>query len=292
MKGLYTFLIVGAGLALLRMGLYFLDFPNPAMAQVVSLLVSAVFLAVPIFALYRAASDQWSAGKAACLLVIGVIVHIGCVLLARAAFGGRGFGDVALGALAQFGLMTWCVGLGALLACLIRDKNLLLPVAAFLAGFDIFLIFAPITPTKIIMQVSPQFFKNVTYVVPTFGAQELARIGPADFFILAMLFVVLFKFDMKNQATFRWIVPVLVVYLLVVLLLGEVTLGRFSLGMLPALLPIGLTVLLVNREEFSMTTQEKISTLVVCFVAIAMAVAAFVIPEPKPVIVPPTTQAN
>ncbi|HRJ27321.1 MAG TPA: hypothetical protein PLO61_07420 [Fimbriimonadaceae bacterium] len=280
-SGLRVFLMIGAALTLARVGLFFVQFQSPQVAYLLSLGVSALFLALPIIALFRAAADRWTPARGAILLILGVLLHAGGLALASSLFRGQGLGGVALSALAQWGLMLWCVGLGALLACLIRDKNLILPIAAFLAGFDVFLIFAPVTPTKAILEGMPQFFEKVTYVVPTFGAEELARIGPADFFILSMLFIVLFKFQMKTIETFRWMIPILVAYLLIVLVLGDVTIGRFSFGMLPALLPIGLTVLWINRGEFQLTREERNATYGVCVLALGLAISAFLLPTPK-----------
>ena len=66
---------------------------------------------------------------------------------------------------------------------------------------------------------------------------------------------------MRPRATLYAIAPVLIVYLGIVLLAPNVWLGPIRLAALPALLPIGLTVLGVNRREFSLLPDERAITL-------------------------------
>lgn len=168
--------------------------------------------------------------------------------------------------------MLWTAGLGALLALLLKDRNMLLPVAAFLAGFDMFLVFAPTGPVQTLMAQAPETFRAVTYRVPTVGSPEpIAFVGPADFIFLGLFFVALHRFGMRTRETLIWVVPALLAYLFVVILFGDATLGPVSLGALPALLPIGLVVLLVNRKEFRLTRSEKAATWAVVALAIGLA---------------------
>lgn len=276
-KGVLLLLIVAGILALLRIGTAYASV-TPSFAMVLSVVTTILFVAVPILAIFRAASDAWTARLGFGLLAVGVAAHIGGVVLARYLLHDQGFLAVLLIALAQSGLLLWCVALGALLALLIKDKNLLLPVAIFLAGLDVFLVVAPIGLTKQIVEKNPELFRSVAYAVPKVSTGPapgvivpMAFIGPADFFFLAMFFVALFRFHMRTGETFRWIVPVLLAYLMVVMGFGSVQLGPISLAMLPALVPIGLTVMLVNRKEFHLAKDEKVATIGVGVIALALA---------------------
>lgn len=259
-------------------------------AAIVSLLATVVFVAAPILALFSAARFEWTALHGAFFLVGGVIAHAGGYLLAEKVLGGRGGGAVVLLALAQTGLMFWCLGLGALVAQRITDRNLLLPIALFLAGFDMFLVFSPTGPTKILVQQKPEVFQAVAMSVPRVATSEeavgavqvMAYVGPADLFFLAMFFIALFKFRMRTRETLIAIIPVLVGYLAIVLFLGGVRIGGVSLAMLPALLPIGATVLLVNAREFRLTTQEKVSTAIVGVLAVGMALFGLALANRRP----------
>lgn len=282
--GLGTFFAVLVALFLLRILAANLALPLAA-AGLASLLATFVFVAAPILALFSAARFPWTARSALVFLVIGVALHAGGYLVAERVLGGRGIGAVILLSLGQAGLMLWCLGLGALVSQKISDKNLLLPISIFLAGFDAFLVFAPTGPTKVLVEQRPEVFEAVAMQVPriptpetaTGAVQALAYVGPADLFFLAMFFVALFRFDMRTRTTFLAILPVLFAYLLVVLFLGHVRLGPVSLAMLPALVPIGLTILIVNWREFRMTAQEKALTAVVGLLAVGLAAAGFIL---------------
>lgn len=297
--GTRMLLIVAGVLALLRIGTAYLAVPA-GLATFLSVLATLIFVAWPILAIFRAAGDRWDAKTGFILLGIGVALHLGGVLVARFGLHDQGPGAVFLIALAQSGLLLWCVALGALLSMLIRDKNLLLPVAIFLAGLDMFLVFAPVGIARQIVEKNPELFKSVAYTVPKVATGEptgmivpMAFVGPADFFFLAMFFVAICRFNMRVHETLKWIVPVLLGYLAIVMLAGGVRIGPISLGMLPALLPIGLTVLLVNRKEFKLAKDEKAATVVVGLIAVALAGLAIWMSlkasKPGPQVVPSTT---
>ena len=63
----------------------------------------------------------------------------------------------------------------------------------------------------------------------------------------------------------------LVLYLLVVVFAGDARIGPLSLGMLPAMVPIGLTVLLVNWREFKLQGQEIAGVVLVTVLAAGLA---------------------
>ncbi|HRF58748.1 MAG TPA: hypothetical protein PLH94_02405 [Fimbriimonadaceae bacterium] len=286
-RPLAVFGIVVAVLFVLRIALAYVTVPL-GVAQVGSVLISILFVAAPILALFAAAEYGWTAKSAGLAVAIGVGLHAGGVLLAKA-LGESGFVAVTLLSAGQAGLMIWCLGLGALLMSLIKDKNLLVPVAIFLAGLDMFLVFSPTGPTKVLVETRPELFQSVAMSVPKVVATApeaprgvmaaMAYVGPADLFFLAMFFVALFRFQMRTRQTLAWIIPVLALYLLVVLIAGDVQLGPVSLRALPALLPIGLTVLLVNAREFQMTRSEKLSTLFAAGLAVGVAALGLILAQ-------------
>lgn len=243
------------------------------LVEPLNLLATTIFIAGPIIGLFFAGSYRWQPPVAIAWFLAGVATHIGGYLLASGPLGPTASAQVALAA-ANTGLVFWCTGLGALLSFAIRDRNLMLPMAAFLAGFDVFLVTAPITFTTRTLATAPQTFAAISYSVPRFGTIEpLARVGPADIMFLAMFFVALHRFGMQARRTLAWILPVLIAYLAVVVFLGDVAIGPVKLSALPALLPIGATLLLVNRREFKLTRSEAYSTLGVCLLAALIAAA-------------------
>jgi hypothetical protein len=265
-SGLLIFFCVLVFLALVRVLLGYVAVPLQ-LVMPTTLAATVLFISAPIFALYFAAKYRWTAKSAMIFLLVGLVIHLGLGLLVGAKLlGGKGFAAAVCLALApQVGLVMWCVGLGALLAALLKDRNLLIPVSIFLAAFDIFLVLTPLGPTKQILQQMPNVLPAVAYSLPKASAAptqgpvgQFAYIGPADFLFMGMFFVALYKFGMKARETAYWLIPTILVYLLLALLLGPV----------PLLVPIGLCVLAVNAKEFSLNKEEKISTAAVAVLGV------------------------
>lgn len=273
-SGLRLFLLMLGGTALLYLAMGFLVVPFRYLTAA-TYVVSVLFIALPILALFAGANFKWTWKSALFAIVAGVAAQaIGRIAADRIP------NPVAAGAvfaISQTGLIAWCLGLGAFLASLLKDKNLLLPLAIFLALFDVWLVFVPEGPVGQIARGSQATLSKVAYVVPrpatiaTGGrAAPQAYVGPADFVFLAMFFVALYRFEMNPRRTFKAVLPVLVLYLLTVLALGWVHIGPISLRAMPALLPIGAVVLAMNWREFKLNQEEKLSTLLIAVLGIAI----------------------
>lgn len=274
------------GLIALRLLIGTVQVPTGAVIPL-SLVVSIVFVAAPIYGLFRAASTTWTWKLAALFLAGGLLVWASGPLLAGVLrTSPLAFGVVS--ALSQQAIVAWCLAIGAMIALLLKDRNLLLPVAIFLALFDLWLVFAPEgVVNQTVVQGSGQALAAVGYQIPkpqtapTGGyAAPMAYVGPADYLFLAMFFVALFRFNMRTRKTFQVAVPVLAAYLLVVLLFGWVELGPIRLGALPALVPIGAVVLIVNRKEFQLRADELQATLVLALVGGAFVTWRIFSPRP------------
>jgi hypothetical protein len=259
-KGLGVYWILTAVLFVLRLVLGFATVPVP-LAFGLSILATVVFLGLPIYALFRASEHAWTAKQAGLFLAVGALVHLGGAVLLSTVMPATGFGTVVVQSFVQVGIAVWTLGLGALVALMIKDKNLILPIALFLAGLDVFLVFCPVAPTARFVKQNPALFHSMAVSIPSAraatpvpkGAEIVnqAFVGPADLLFMAAFFVALSKFKMRVRETVKWLLPVMVGYLLVVMS------PSLRLNMLPALVPIGITVLIVNRREFHMTKQER-----------------------------------
>lgn len=277
--GLAAFFGTLALLALLRIAMSYLLVPE-AIAMPVSLLITIVFVALPVLALFRAGSHPWTGRLAMGFVVAGGVIQFLLPLLIPR---GGGFLPILLSAIAQQGLPMWTVGLGAGLALLLKDKNMLLPVAIFLALFDIFLVFTPLGFVQQLMKSQPKLLPAVAHQIPQVATQPqetgvpvgtFAYIGPADFLFMGMFFVAVFRFGMRSRETLRWLLIALALYIPLALFLGPI----------PLLVPIGLAVLLVNLREFKMNTEEKLSTAIVA--AIGIGIIVWSATRPKPVAPP------
>ena len=260
---------------------------------VVSVLTTVLFMVIPMVALFLGAGHRWDLKQAIAIVVLGVVVQIGGATLARMALSPALGGGIF--AASQAGLVVWCMGAGAALACLLKDRNMLLPIAVFLALFDTWLVFAPEGLVSRALSGAPAPIKldAVAYTVPKVAttsapaaangfAQNLAYVGPADLLFLAMFFVALYRFGMRPRQTLIAIAPVLVAYLAIVLLLPDMWIGPIRLAALPALLPIGLTVLWVNRREFRLLPDEKAITIALVVLGVPFVAWRILATQPEP----------
>lgn len=270
-SGLITFFSIAFALWLARLALPFISLDSQT-ALFLSRVLSIFFVGLPIIAIYRAADYDWKLGSAVVFIIAGVLVHATMVLVLRnSKIESASTANLVL-ATGNLGLLVWTLGLGAVLALIIKDRNLILPMSAILAGLDCLFVFAPSGPVQTIIVKAPEQFKDLTYKIPTVGSIEpLAFVGPADFIFLAMFFIAIFRFKMRTRESLLWVLPVLLIYLLVVLFFGGSKIGPISLAMLPAMLPIGLTILIVNWREFKMSPSERIMSFIVCMIAIGLA---------------------
>lgn len=253
--GWKTFFAIVGVLALLRVVVGMISLPRTALPAVNTLL-AILFVAVPVFACFFSSNYRWKPMRAVWFLLAGVAVH---ALFAVGAFYTKGIPSGVLNAISQVGMATWCVGLGSLLGSALRDKNLVLPVAIFGAAYDIYLVLTPAGITNKALKAAPAIFQGVAAQVPavsatpaTGKAEVLAYVGPADLVFLTAFFVIIFKFSMNPRLTLALMVPALAAYLLAVLAFGIA---------LPALVPIGLCVLIANWRYFQLSKSEVISTL-------------------------------
>lgn len=274
-SGLRWFLTAALSLTVLRIALGLLSVPIPLIAPL-SVLVTAIFVIVTFFAVYAGAADVAQPRLGALLLITGALVHAGGIVAVQYGLV-SGIVASAVASLAQAGLMTWCLGLGILLARLLKDANMLVPICIFLAFFDAFLVLTPVGFTQQIMVKQPKLLPAVALAIPkvqsapTSGPIAAAAfIGPADLLFSAFFFAALYRFSMSVRKTALWLGPTLLAYLV----------GALAWGPLPALVPIGLCVLLVNYRHLRLTKEEWASTALIA--VLAAAGLAWGLMQPKP----------
>ena len=267
--GFRVFFAILATMALIRFVLGFVSLPNSALFAV-NLTLAVVFMAAAILAEFFGANSKWNLKAALIFLISGVVVHIAFALLS-----GLSAGAVSgiANAVAQIGLSSWCVGLGALLGIYLRDKNLLIPVSIFGAAYDFYLVIAPRGApaaglTRHIVQSAPRVFTNIAAQVPAVSSHGTtgraivgSYVGPADLVFLAAFFIIVFRFKMNARLTLAIMAPVLILYMLAVLIFGIP---------LPALVPIGACIVVANWKHFNLKRDEWIAT-----GAVAVLCAAF-----------------
>ena len=265
--GYRDFVSVLLALAVVRIVLPLIPVPIPVASFIDFLLLIGVFVAT-IFAIYRAMSETPKPKLALVFLLFGVFLQLLAIFVLGPAVGQTGILAVSVGALRDSGLMIWCIGLGALIASLLREKNILIPVGMFLIAYDIFLVLAPKGFVQQSLKADPSVFQKMALSIPKTSTvahsassaitATAGYVGPADLVFLGAFFLAMFRFQMKPRETLLWMIPALIIYMIIVLVTG---------WNLPALVPIGLVTLLVNRKQFQLSKDEWMSTLVLGVIA-------------------------
>lgn len=253
MRGMNLFFSLLGVLILLKFGIAFFPVdPESSAANVLSLVFTPLLIAIPVYAIFGAADHKWDWLLALQFIGIGLLLHIPLSFVEKMVEDKVILS--ALSAIGQSGLLIWTTGLGALLAVKLRDRNMLIPISIFLVAFDIFLVFNPSSPMQKLLEANPNYLPTIAYKIPTVGSvNPFAFIGPADFLFMGMFFVALYRFEMSAKTTMRWMIVAILAYLLL----------SFLTHSLPLMVPIGITVLIINWKHFSMNKEEILSTFII-----------------------------
>jgi hypothetical protein len=233
-------------------------------------IATILFMGIPVIGLYMGCRLDWTPFKAIATLVLCLAALAGLSLLATS--------PLSTG-LMQLARLGWPMALGVLISSLIKDKNLLLPIAIVLAAVDFLAVLSPVGTVKHGLQSSTirPVFDVLAFQLPKFGSiTPTAQMGPADPLFLGMFFFAIHKFGTRSRETLLWMLPALVLYLSIVIVYGKSSVMGIPLGALPALVPIGAVVVAVNWREFSLSPSEKLMTAFVAILCVAAMIAAFI----------------
>lgn len=165
--------------------------------------------------------------------------------------------------------------LGYVVSFLLRERNLILPVALFAGFIDFWTV--SVGPTSKIVSNAPQIVHAVSAQIPTPGAGSMTPIsfiGPGDFVFLAILFGAICRHGLNARRTFWFVYPLLTLGMLAVLLGGDL-LGLES-G-LPALVLVALGVVLANLGQFRLSKNEIKAVAIVSVVLVSIVSLATVL---------------
>lgn len=235
------------------------------------LFTSILFLGLPIMLLFYGSGFRWTPKAVFLVFILCVVVTMLFILISRLSM------DTSLLVIifALLGLLTvyWTGALGVFVSFLFQERNIIVPAVIVLMAVDFLVVMTPRGTVQVAMEseVGREIFQSVAYKIPEFGmASPMIFIGPADFLFLAMFFSVMHRFGLRVF----WTMVAVVIALLFYLVLAGYLVGREFLGVkiygLPALVPIGMAVLLVNSGEFRMSKQEKQMTGGVIFVCLVL----------------------
>ena len=162
-----------------------------------------------------------------------------------------------------------CTFLGILLSPIIREPNVLLPVALVAMPIDYLGAMTAIGFTKQMVERHPEIVKPLSVPVPSVGGAAhhaglapIAFIGPGDVLFVAFFFAVALRLNMNVRGTFWWIYGLLTATMIYVLSPGSINVG--------ALVPMGLAVLIANFSYFKLKREEVFATLYATLLVLAL----------------------
>jgi len=152
-----------------------------------------------------------------------------------------------------------CTFLGILLSPIIREANVLLPVALVAMPVDYLGAMTPIGFTQNALARNPGLVHIVTIPVPAVGGaahhhgalHPIGFIGPGDALFMAFFFAVALRLKLNTRGTFWWMYGLLTATMLLVLFMGV---------NVAALIPMGLAVLIANGRFFQLKREEVFAT--------------------------------
>ncbi len=152
-----------------------------------------------------------------------------------------------------------CAFFGILLSRIVREANVLLPVALVAMPIDYIGAMTPIGFTQNAVANNPGLVQALSVPVPGVGGgaahhgalHPIAFIGPGDALFMAFFFAVVLRLSLNRRGTFRWMYGLLTATMLLVLFTGV---------NIAALIPMGLAVLIANGRFFKLKREEVFAT--------------------------------
>ena len=161
-----------------------------------------------------------------------------------------------------------CTFFGILLSRIVREANILLPVALIAMPIDYIGAMTSIGFTQNTVAQHPGIVHAVSVPVPTVGGlHPISYIGPGDALFMAFFFAVVLRLGMNDRATFWWMYALLTVAMLLVLILPD-----FNIA---ALVPMGLAVLIANGRAFRLQRAEAFAVLYAGGLVLALVVGFY-----------------
>lgn len=161
-----------------------------------------------------------------------------------------------------------CTFLGILLSRIIREPNVLLPVALVAMPIDYLGAMTSFGFTAHMVAQHPNFVKHVSVQVPGVGSAThhgltpIGFIGPGDILFVAFFLAVVLRLDMNVRGTFWWIYGLLTATMIFVLSPWGINIA--------ALVPMGLAVLIANYKYFKLKREEVFATLYAAILVLAL----------------------
>ncbi len=158
---------------------------------------------------------------------------------------------------------------GVLLSRIVRERNVLLPVALVAMPIDYIGAMTPIGFTQNAVTQHPNIVHFVSVPVPTLGSiHPIGFIGPGDALFIAFYFAAILRLEMNSRGTFWLMYALLTLTLLYVLLPTSLPVA--------ALVPMGVAVVVANVRFFTLKRDEVFAMIYAAVLVIALVVGFYV----------------
>jgi len=227
-----------------------------------------VFLAIAVLMLVQLSLVVSIAGlrlrvrSTALLCLASGILFVGALILVREIRHISPWAVQSLEAFQDLLLMMTAGFLGCLAGLIIREPNIVLPIAMFAGLVDYWNV--SLGPLGHIVEEKPSLISAVTVHMPTpMPGVPMVMIGMGDFVFLALFFSVLFRLGMNVKGSF-WLGYVFLTISMWVVI--------FFQSAFPALLPMGVAVIGANRRHFKLKRDEQLAMVYVGAILLAFLV--------------------
>lgn len=255
----YVAFDVGLPLIPIRLhGLHLSHFARLAIALGLLVAPTSVFMLLQLWVAQSVVALQWRLALAWLGAAASVVLWFAVLVFVHPVRGmsANEFQDILLFKSTGLGLfLTLALAfLGILLSRIVREPNVLLPVALIAMPIDYVGAMTSVGFTHAVEQHAPTVVSNVSVPVPTIGGMHsalgvhpLAFIGPGDGLFIAFFFAAVQTMGLNRRGTFWWMYALLTIAMLIVLIWG------FPIA---ALVPMGLAVIIANVRFFHFKRSE------------------------------------
>ncbi len=152
--------------------------------------------------------------------------------------------------------------LGMLLSRIVRERNMLLPVAIIAMPIDYIGAMTSVGFTNTVEHHAARVVNAVSISVPSVGGiSPIAFIGPGDALFMAFFFCVVRRLQINVAGTFWWMFGLLTLAMLAVFVTGIP---------IAALVPMGLAVVIPNIRYFTLKRDEVFAMIYAAVVVLAV----------------------
>jgi len=156
--------------------------------------------------------------------------------------------------------------IGGLIARIVREAKILLPLGIVAGLIDIVGAMTPMGFTNKMVNSHPAVVSHVSVHMPTVAGIQVATIGPGDLLFIAFFFAVVHRHKLNTRWTFRLVYSLLTLSMLIVQIFG------YPIG---ALAPMGVGVIVANWKYFTYSREEKFAMLYASLISLAAAIGFF-----------------